>query len=163
MHCSSSPNLSLPASLLLSLTNRPIKRFWMTSYLCTKLPEYRYVMLDVYTWLFWIYALEGISWEWTCRDRGWGGIRWQWKCMYMIYNNVCDGSDNTYGIVTSEFDHTVITLDGGTPGNEGTLYRIGLKWTMWKLIWSCDVSATGGWVSHMYSTICIYAYSAQVF
>ena len=38
----SSPNLSLPASLLLSFTNRPIKHFWMTSCLCTKLPEYRY-------------------------------------------------------------------------------------------------------------------------
>ena len=60
MCTSSSPNLSLPASLLLSFTNRPIKRFWMTSCLCTKLPEYRYVTLDVhvYSWLFLILCLK---------------------------------------------------------------------------------------------------------
>ena len=35
-------------------------------------------------------------------------------------------------LIRPDFDHTVSdqTLDGGTPGNEGTLFVNGLKWSM---------------------------------
>ena len=41
-----------------------------------------------------------------------------------ILASTCDGSDTTYGIDTSEFDRTVVTLDSGTPWNESISYTV---------------------------------------